>query len=114
MNEKFNKAKTRELNDRFRTHPLGLGGRVVATQGVMALGNGFLSAAYTAVQKFTDFNEDNDPHGEHDGATFIVNETLCYWKIDYYSTTHEGMGSEAPWDETATNRVLTIMLMEEY
>ena len=113
MNQQFQQLKTRELNDRFRTHPLGLGGTVMATQGIMALGNDFLSAAYTAVQNFTDFNADNDPWGEHDAAMFKVNHTQCYFKIDYHSSTHEGMGSEAPWDDAVTNRVLTIMLVEE-
>lgn len=44
---------------------------------------------------------------------FRIQETQCYFKIDYHSSTHEGMGSEAPWDDAVTNRVLTIMLVEE-
>lgn len=106
-------TRIRELNDAFRTNPFGEGGKTMITQGVSAKGLIFSVQAQRAVQAFTDFNDDNDPHGEHDGATFIVDETLCYWKIDYFDPDMLH-GSEAPWDEAATCRVLTIMLMEEY
>ena len=106
--------RVRELNDAFRTHPLGLGGRVVATQGVTAKGLDFLNAAYTAVREFKDFNEDNDPWKAHDGATIIVDDTLLYWKVDVYRDAECEYGAEEPWLPDASYRVLTILLMEEY
>lgn len=36
-----------------------------------------------------------------------------FWKIDYYEP-NLAFGSDAPWDEQRTKRVLTIMLSNEY
>ena len=110
MNEQFNTAKTRELNDRLRT--TFEGGRVMFTQGVRSKGAAFLQAVVQQVQAFNGFTKDNDPYGEHDWGTFTLDGDVVNWKIDYYAVDllH---GSEAPWDEAVTSRVLTIMLMDE-
>lgn len=57
-------SRIRELNDLFRT--CFIGGRVLITEGVTALGQDFTSGCVEAVQRFTAFSADNDPYGEHD------------------------------------------------
>lgn len=104
--------RVRELNDAFRTHPLGIGGRIMLSCGVSARGDGFINKALSAVREFSDFNEDNDPHKEHDAAMFELDGVVCYWKIDYYAADMMH-GSEEPWDAAQTKRVLTIMEMME-
>ena len=54
------------------------------------------------VKNFDDFNESNDPYGEHDFGSFNHKGEEIFWKIDDY----EGM--------EGYNLVLTIMLAEEY
>ena len=59
-----NAARIRALNDAFRS--TFIGGRVMITEGVNALGTAFESGCVEAVQTFSDFIGDNDPYGEHD------------------------------------------------
>ena len=67
----------------------------------------------TAVARFDRFDEDNDPYGEHDfGALEIEGERL-FFKIDYFDQSLSAHAPD-PSDGTATKRVLTIMLAEEY
>ena len=65
------------------------------------------------VQKFNDFNEDNNPYGERDFSRIEHNGTNYFWKIDYYNETMDA-GSDNPADENITIRVLTIMRADEY
>jgi hypothetical protein len=65
------------------------------------------------VQRFSEFTEDNNPHGERDFGSFeLCGQTVCF-KIDYYAPDMEH-GSEDPADVTKTARVLTIMRADEY
>lgn len=64
------------------------------------------------IASFAAFDEDNDPHGEHDFGVELAGQRL-FWKIDYYDQNMES-GSEDPADPAKTTRVLTIMLAEEY
>jgi len=59
------------------------------------------------------FSEDNDPYGEHDVGSLMIENKKIFWKIDYYNKTYRN-GSENPADTKKTNRVLTIMLACEY
>ncbi len=65
------------------------------------------------VAQFDYFTRSNDPHSEHDFGAFEFHGHKCFWKIDAYNWDYS-MGSEAPADLSKTNRVLTIMLAEEY
>ncbi len=47
------------------------------------------------VATFSDFTEENDPHGEHDFGSFEVAGRKFFWKIDYYDAAME-FGSEDP------------------
>lgn len=103
--------RIRELNDRFRTTMTG--GKVLMTAGVNALPAEVKAAIIQRVTTFSDFNADNDPHGEHDFGTFALAGRKFFFKIEYYDAIME-FGSEDPTDPTKTTRVLTIMLAEEY
>jgi len=65
------------------------------------------------VFEFSDFAEDNDPHGEHDFGAFDVFGERIFWKIDYYDL-DMNHGSPDPADPMVTTRVLTILLADEY
>lgn len=104
-------SRIRELNDLFRT--CFIGGRVLITEGVSALGQDFTSECVEAVQRFADFTADNDPYGEHDFGCVTVQGRKVFWKIDYYDLDCH-YGSECPADPAQTTRVLTIMLASEY
>lgn len=104
-------AKIAALNDAFRTTLMG--GRIMMTAGINALPDRTKANILTAVRNFSDFNEDNDPHREHDCALFDVDGERCMFKIDYYDKTME-FGSEDPANPEVTTRVLTIMLVSEY
>ncbi len=100
-------SKIAELNDRLRKH--GGPGRLVATQGVNALGTETINLAVAAMRAFDSFTPDNDPYGEHDFGSFEVAGHKLFWKIEYYNRDMSA-GSENPEDEAVTMRVLTIML----
>ncbi len=102
--------RIRELNDAFRRSFSG--GKVVMTSGVHELPDMVKCAALSEVSRFDRFNEDNDPHGEHDFGSFELCSRKFFWKIDYYD--RELMhGSEDPSDPEKTTRVLTLMLADE-
>lgn len=105
------KARIRDLNDLLRQ--TGLGGTILVTAGVRALGGAALAETMAAIMTFDAFDEDNDPHGEHDFGAFEIAGERLFWKIDYYDLTLTA-GSEDPSDPRRTSRVLTIMLAEEY
>lgn len=103
--------RIRELNDIFRS--TWLTGTVLMISGIKSLPDAIQSSIVEAVQKFNAFTPDNDPHGEHDFGSVIIEEHRVFWKIDYYDRTMQ-YGSEDPANPTVTKRVLTIMLAEEY
>ena len=103
--------RIRELNDRFRTTMTG--GQVLMTTGVNVLPSDVKAMVIQRVATFTDFNADNDPHGEHDFGSFTLAGRKFFFKIDYFDAKME-YGSEDPTDPAKTTRVLTIMHAEEY
>ena len=65
------------------------------------------------VKNFNEFNQGNDLYKEHDFGTVELNGVSYNWKIDYFD---ENMQYHSP-DKSnpeVTNRVMTIMLAEEY
>ena len=111
-------AKIRELNDALRTtrDPIAwlmMNGSLVITRSLDNKGNDFIDHAVSVMRSFSDFNEDNDPWGEHDCALMEVDGETVIWKFDYYSPDML-VGSEAPWDASVTRRVLTLMLAQDY
>ena len=103
--------QVRTLNDQFRMtfH----GGKVMMTHGIQDLGDEEVALILLAIQRFDQFTDDNDPHGEHDFGSFKHDGRKVFFKIDYYDrslTVH----SPDKADHAATTRVLTIMRADEY
>src|SRR4029450_2590868 len=104
--------RIRELNDRCRT-ALGIGARVVQTQGISALPWQTQSKIREPVETFDEFTPANDPHGEHDFGSVEVEGQRVFWKIDYYDPTLT-QHSEDAGDPALTRRRLTIIVAPEY
>ncbi|MGE0289964.1 MAG: DUF3768 domain-containing protein [Bradyrhizobium sp.] len=103
--------RIRALNDNLR-HNLSTG-TAVMTIGVAALGPELVERVVKAVATFDDFCNANDPHNEHDFGVFDVDGHRVIFKVDYYDLSLE-RHSPDPADPTVTERVLTLMLAEEY
>jgi len=73
--------KIRALNDAFRTTMAG--GRVLMTAGVDALPSDVKAVVLRRVATFSDFTEENDPHGEHDFGSFALAGRKFFWKSCY-------------------------------
>ena len=101
----------RRLTDQLRRY--WLGGRVMVTTGVSALGPRFLEAALAAVATYDRFDRDNDPYGEHDFGAVEVAGVRLFWAVSYYNADLSG-ASPDPADPSVTTRVLTIMLASEW
>lgn len=103
--------RIRVLNDNFRSSFVG--GRVLTTTGVAELSVDTKARVLLAVQSFSNFTTDNDPHREHDFGEIEIEGERYFWKIDYYDLDLK-FGSEIPEDPNVTTRVLTIMRADEY
>jgi hypothetical protein len=103
--------RIRALNDAFRRSFAG--GVLALTTGFRALPADRRRSILAHVRMFESFNEDNDPNGEHDFGVVEDGDVRCFWKIDYYDEDMELMSSD-PADPSATARVLTVMLADEY
>ena len=99
------------LNDSLRRTLLG--GRVTITAGIAALGPECQSGIVRAVARFDSFDNNNDPHEEHDFGAMEVAGNSLFFKIDYFDHTLT-CHSPDPTDPAVTTRILTIMLASEY
>jgi hypothetical protein len=91
-------------NDVFRR-----GCSYTITRGIQAMPN--VLEIIDSVRLFNNFTEENDPYGEHDFGSFEILANTILWKIDYYNQDLSGWCDPLSPD---CNRVLTIMLAEEY
>jgi hypothetical protein len=107
----LSRDRIRMLNDAFRRSFMG--GTVVVTAGFESLSADRRHTILARIRAFDQFNEDNDPHDEHDFGLIEDGDVRCFWKIDYYDTDMELMSPD-PADSTVTTRVLTVMLIDEY
>jgi hypothetical protein len=103
--------RIRMLNDELRQHLLG--GGAVITPGVAALGADAVKRLVQTIAIFDNFCTANDPHGEHDFGAFDFDGTPVMFKIDYYDKSLK-YHSPDPADPAVTERVITLMLAEEY
>jgi Protein of unknown function (DUF3768) len=85
----------------------------VITPGVAALGLEAVERIVKTIAVFDDFCHANDPHEEHDFGSFEADGHMIYFKIDYHGR-ELSMHSPDPADPSVTQRVITIMLAEEY
>ena len=119
------RAETARLNDELRRRPSG---HCVFTHGVIALlvegakddGDALCRkivgqrAILTQIANCVPPSGD-DPYGERDFAAIVYNDAKIYWKIDYFEAGSERMyGSAEPWNAQKTDRVMTVMLADEY
>ena len=104
-------TRIRALNDQLRQNLAE--GIAVMTPGVAALGAEAVQRIVKTIAVFDDFCHANDPHEEHDFGVFDVDGHTIMFKIDYYDQ-NLSMHSPDPADPAVTQRVITIMLAEEY
>ena len=83
------------------------------TPGVAALGREAIERIVMTIAVFDDFCHANDPYEEHDFGSFEAEGHTIMFKIDYYDRKLE-MHSPDPADPNMTERVITIMLADEY
>jgi hypothetical protein len=106
-----NSSRIRALNDEFRRSLNG--GTAVITSGIAALGSDTVASIVEAVAVFDGFCDSNDPHEEHDFGSLEVDGHTVFFKIDYYDQALCGHSPD-PADPAVTERVITLMLAEEY
>ena len=101
----------RTLNDELRQN-LTIGTALI-TAGVAALGAEAVARIVKTIAVYDDFCHANDPYEEHDFGSFEVDGQTVFFKIDYLDKTL-AFHSPDPADPSVTERVITIMLAEEY
>src|SRR5512144_379029 len=106
-----NTERIRALNDELRRNLHS--GHAVMTAGIAALGPEAVARIVKTIAVFDDFCHANDPHEEHDFGSFEADGHMILFKIDYYDQ-NLSMHSPDPTDPAVTQRVITIMLAEEY
>ena len=104
-------SRIAQLNDADRTGRADC--RLMLTSGVTALGEAAVKAILKKVVTFSEFNESNDPYGEHDFGKVQYASKAVFWKFEYYGL-DMNHGSDDPADHHKTARVLTIVLADEY
>ncbi len=84
----------------------GVIGQLMFTRNAIeALGDN-ITILLQAIGSFNGFNEDNDPHKEHDFGKIELFGQTWFWKFDYYDKKLEYFGHHT--------HVLTVMLVEDY
>jgi hypothetical protein len=105
------RERIRTLNDELRRNLIN--GHAVITAGIAALGPEAVAQIFKIIAVYDDFCHANDPYEEHDFGALEVDGQVIFFKIDYFDkalTYH----SPDPSDPSVTERVITIMLAEEY
>jgi hypothetical protein len=103
--------RIRTLKDELRHHLTG--GVAMITPGVAALGQQPVERIVKTIAVYDDFCHSNDPHEEHDFGSFQADGQTIFFKIDYFDKSLK-YHSPDPSDPSVTERVITIMLAEEY
>jgi hypothetical protein len=103
--------KIRELNDTLRR--TFMGGQIMLSSGVAALGDETKTKVLTAFREFDAFNDKNNPHGEHDLCNFEIDGHRILAQCDYYDTDMRYL-SDDPSNSRITKRVWTLCISEEY
>lgn len=80
------------------------------TCGVAALGAEAVALIVKTISVYDDFCHASDPHEEHDFGSFDADGHVIFFKIDLYEEPEVKDSNGEP----VVNRVLTIMLADEY
>jgi uncharacterized protein DUF3768 len=80
------------------------------TAGIAALGPEAVARIVKTIPVYDDFCHANDAYEEHDFGSFEADGQLIFFKIDLYEEPNVKDANGEP----LVNRVLTIMLAEEY
>lgn len=104
-------ARIAQLNDKLRM--TARGGQIVVTRGVADLPGFDAAVLMAALAAFDSFDEANNPRGERDFGGVDLWDAELLWKVDYFDNELTG-ASPDPTDDSVTQRVLTLMLAEEY
>jgi Protein of unknown function (DUF3768) len=103
--------RIRALNDELRRNLPN--GHAVMTTGIAALGPEAVARIVKTIAVYDDFCHANDPHGEHDFGSFEADGKVIFFKIDYLDKALNAHSPD-PSDPSVTERVITVMLAEEY
>jgi Protein of unknown function (DUF3768) len=101
----------RTLNDELRQNLTT--GTAVMTAGIAALGAEAIGRIVKTIAVYDDFCHANDPYEEHDFGSFEADGQMIFFKIDYYDKSLTYHSPDAA-DRSVTERMITIMLAEEY
>jgi Protein of unknown function (DUF3768) len=101
----------RALNDELRQNFAT--GTAVMTAGVATLGAEAVARIVKTIAVYDDFCHANDPYEEHDFGSFEVDGHTIFFKIDYFDNSRSYHSPDTS-DPSVTERVITIMLAEEY
>ena len=101
----------RALNDGLRQQLST--GTAVMTPGIAALGQEAVDRIVKTIAVYDDFCHANDPHEEHDFGSFDADGQTVFFKIDYFDKALTYHSPDAA-DPNVTERVITIMLADEY
>ena len=101
----------RALNDELRQNFST--GTAVMTPGIAGLGAEAVARIVKTIAVYDDFCHANDPYEEHDFGSFEVDGHTIFFKIDYFDKSRSCHSPDAA-DPSVTERVITIMLAEEY
>ena len=111
MTDNERTAAIRRLNDELRLKRIN--GSIMLTSAIKALGGAAVARIMAEIARFDGFSNENDPYEEHDCAVMDVGGIRIMWKIDYYDRTFH-YGSPDPADPCVTERLMTVMLADEY
>jgi hypothetical protein len=100
--------RIRALNDELRRNLPN--GHAVMTAGIAALGPEAVTRIVKTIAVYDDFCHANDPYQEHDFGSFEADGQQIFFKIDLYEEPNVKDANGEPF----VNRVLTIMLADEY
>lgn len=84
----------------------GVFGHLVFTRNAIDILGDNIEVLLSAVATFNQFNDDNDPHKEHDFGKIELFDKTWFWKFDYYDRKLEYFGHHT--------HVLTVMNAEDY
>lgn len=103
--------KIAALNDMLRQSQLT--GQIALSSGIAALNSDIRESILHGVKTYNAFAPQGDTQKERDFGAFECGDHDIFWIIDCYDENSEYL-SDDPADLKRTNRVLRVMLAEEY